>query len=348
MKILLYCCQAYSFSILRPIELAALAKGYEVVWYVIHDLMGKFPYKNTSTSINTYKSVDLFAPDVIFVPGNEVPYFFRGVKVQIFHGFAGEKKGHFRIRDYFDLYLTQGPYFTRQFQEKAKEYQNFEVIETGWSKMDPLFNGAIETTAITQKYGLNGSGKTILYAPTFSPKLTSANVMLNELMLLTEQNQQLVTKVLVKFHPLMDAPTMDLYKSTFAQSSLVSVVTEDDLSALLLVSDLMISDTSSAIYEFLLCDKPVVTLNTSNPDAFWPDYDQAADVIPSALNLLKSSTPYSNSVADEYHPYKDGKSSERMLAAVEDYIERNGIPVLRDIPFWRKLKYFKAKYIKGM
>ena len=26
----------------------------------------------------------------------------RGLKVQVFHGLAGEKKGHFRIRHYFD------------------------------------------------------------------------------------------------------------------------------------------------------------------------------------------------------------------------------------------------------
>ena len=29
---------------------------------------------------------------MIFVPGNEVPHFIRGVKTQVFHGLAGEKK----------------------------------------------------------------------------------------------------------------------------------------------------------------------------------------------------------------------------------------------------------------
>jgi hypothetical protein len=74
-----------------------------------------------------------------FVPANEVPHYLRGVKVQVFHGLAGEKTGHFRIRNYFDLYLTQGPYFTKEFLKFEKKYKNFEVKETGWCKLDSLY-----------------------------------------------------------------------------------------------------------------------------------------------------------------------------------------------------------------
>ena len=56
---------------------------------------------------------------------------FAGVKIQIFHGYAAEKKDHWVIRRYFDTYFTQGPFFTEGFKALAKKYKDFEVVETG-------------------------------------------------------------------------------------------------------------------------------------------------------------------------------------------------------------------------
>ena len=340
MKVVLYCCQAYSFSILSPLEKVAKARGYQVLWYLRADVYDKFPFKAVSSFTGSHRDIDFFAPDMIFVPANDVPYYFRGVKVQIFHGFAGEKKGHFRIRDYFDLYLTQGPYFTRVFQEFAKQHRNFEVVETGWPKLDCLFDGSVDASFLYAKYSLDKTKKTILFAPTSSPKLTSANLLLPKLTELNSDNAGVIGKVLVKFHPLMDKETVDLYKTTFANHPLVTVVDEDNLIPLLIVADLMISDTSSAVYEFLLMNKPVVTLNTSNADPAWMDCSSAEDVIPQALALLTSNQAFISEVGLEYHPYRDGKSAERMMDAAEDYIRRNGVPLKRKIPLRRQIRYW--------
>ena len=43
-----------------------------------------------------------------------------GGEIQIFHGYAAEKKDHWVIRRYFDIYCTQGPYFTSHFKALAK------------------------------------------------------------------------------------------------------------------------------------------------------------------------------------------------------------------------------------
>ena len=50
-----------------------------------------------------------------------------GVKIQVFHGYAAEKKDHWIIRRYFDTYFTQGPYFTSHFEASARKYGDFEV-----------------------------------------------------------------------------------------------------------------------------------------------------------------------------------------------------------------------------
>ena len=98
MKFILFCNLPYSFSILRPLEEEIKSRNYSYIWYIPKNLEGKFPYKssNYTTSIDDLKK---FNSDAIFVPGNEVPHYIKGIKTQIFHGLAGEKKGHFRIRD---------------------------------------------------------------------------------------------------------------------------------------------------------------------------------------------------------------------------------------------------------
>ena len=105
MRVILFCQNAYAFGIMAPIRDLLNTDSHEFLWYFPNKLLDVFPNKkeNFTTSI---LDLQLFESDIIFVPGNEVPYYLRGLKVQIFHGLAGEKKGHFRIRHYFDLYLN--------------------------------------------------------------------------------------------------------------------------------------------------------------------------------------------------------------------------------------------------
>ena len=43
-------------------------------------------------------------------------------------------------------------------------------------------------------------------------------------------------------------------------------------------------------------------------------------------------------IINSYHPYSDGKSSLRMIKAVEDYINRNGVPERRKLGLLRRRK----------
>ena len=135
MKAILFCQNNYAFGILEPIKQELIKQNDEYIWYVKDKIASDFPFKNDPYTTQVDDLV-LFLSDVIFVPGNEVPHYLRGLKTQIFHGLAGEKKGHFRIRHYFDLYLTQGPYFTNRFLELKSIHKDFDVIETGWPKLD--------------------------------------------------------------------------------------------------------------------------------------------------------------------------------------------------------------------
>ena len=51
----------------------------------------------------------------------------------------GKKKGILELEVILTYTLTQGPYFTKVFLENKKIHKDFEVVETGWSRIDNLF-----------------------------------------------------------------------------------------------------------------------------------------------------------------------------------------------------------------
>ena len=173
MNSILFCKNKYAFGILEPIQKELKNLNYDFIWFIDKEILSDFPYKSDqyTTSIKELKD---YNSEAIFVCGNAVPHYLKGVKTQVFHGFAGEKKGHFRIRSYFDLYLTQGPYFTKVFLNKKNIHKDFEVAETGWSRIDNLFKLSLDLDKKKQDLLIKyKKEKEILYAPTFSPKLTS-------------------------------------------------------------------------------------------------------------------------------------------------------------------------------
>jgi len=330
----------YSFGILEPVMQVLKEKKYEFIWFVRTAILEKFPYQDQRF---TSKIEDLvrFNSDAIFVPGNEVPHYLRGVKTQVFHGLAGEKKGHFRIRNYFDLYLTQGPYFTRRFSKAASKHRDFSVVETGWPKLDvygkELHKYDSDKLILLKK---SKAKKIILYAPTFSPSLTSASHLFTQIEKLAKSKEYLI---LIKFHDLMAADLIDSYKKLSMSFENVLFIEERNIIKYLLISDLMISDTSSVVYEFLLLDKPVITFKNNSLAIKWDNQLLFKGLVNRvAENLLED--PFKQQrleILKEYHPYTDGNSAKRMVDAVEKYIKTNGVPEKRQISWFRRYKINK-------
>ena len=142
MKFLLYISYSYGFPIVRPLQAEILKRGFEVKWFVEIE-ESKKKLEAGEVLLNTVDEVLAYKPDAVLVAANEVPHFFPGIKVQLFHGFSVNKrskdKGHFRIRGLFDLYCTQGPSTTKRFKKLAKQHGHFKVVQTGWPKVDILF-----------------------------------------------------------------------------------------------------------------------------------------------------------------------------------------------------------------
>jgi hypothetical protein len=171
---LIYISQPYSIPIGRPLQEEIEKRGFSVKWFCDEEKTKKY-FTVKETLLETVNEVLTFNPDVVLVATNAVPDFFPGIKVQIFHGFSvnkrSEARGHFNIRGFFDLYCTFGPSTTLTFLDLQKKYKYFDVVETGWSKVDPLFplekKSSAEKPVVIKK-------PTIIISSTFTTRLSLA------------------------------------------------------------------------------------------------------------------------------------------------------------------------------
>jgi len=345
MKFILFCQNPYAFGILEPIMQVLKEKNYDYLWFSTPNLSEKFPFQEEPHTFDIDELI-AFKSDAILCPGNEVPYYLRGLKVQIFHGLAGEKKGHFRIRHYFDLYLTQGPYFTEKFKQLKRKYKNFEVMETGWPKLDIYGKDSEKYKSQKEELLKNfNASEIVLYAPTFSPSLTSAPFLLKEIERLSENKDYLI---LIKFHDLMAPETIMQYKELAGKIDNLIVEEEPNIVKFLLMADIMISDTSSVVYEFLLLNKPVITYRNNSKTILWDNATEYRELPEKVISNLEKDEYREQrlKVIENYHPYNDGNSALRMVEAIETYISSHGVPEKRKLSFLRKRKInsmFKRK-----
>ncbi len=344
-KYLLYGAHLYALSILRPLQQAIRERGDDAAWFFIADMARQQDdYMRPDEKIlDSVEAVKAYQPEAVFATTNTVPDFFPGLKVQLFHGFnsrkRSERKGHFRIRGFFDLYCTQGPDTTEQFHELAKQHGYFDVIETGWSKMDPLFAPGDDSTL-----SLPDDDRPVVFlASTFTPRLSAAHRIPDRIESLIATGRW---RWLCNLHPKMDAEIVDRFRRIDGDHDHFRLIETDNIIPLLRKADVMLADTSSIISEFLLQHKPIVTydnqspaphlINVTNPD----DLESA---IEQALNPHDSLKQAIESCASRIHPYTDGKSCSRILKAVDECISR-GVKHLKSKPLnlLRRLKMRKT------
>lgn len=343
MKIVLFCENKYAVDILHPLQAEAdKTEGNEVLWYVHQPKIPDFPLKDSVRWTHSMQETYDFHPDAVFAPGNIVPYYLSGVKCSIFHGYAAEKRDQFHIRHYFDIYMTQGPYFTQEFQKLQQRYGDFEVLETGWTRQDWISRHRHDFDDERRRLlSEHGCQRIVLYAPTFSPRLTSLPHIKDALTALVAQRHVLL---LIKLHPLTRQEWVDEYRQLADANP--HIIFEDDyaVSKYMLMADAMVSDTSSTIYEMLLLDKPVITLNTVSQSPYWKDISDATQLLTAYDEVFSS--PQLDAlrqwVITHYDPYTDGQCARRMLDGAADYILRHGVPPCRRLNLWRKYTSIKT------
>ena len=308
---------AYSYPILRPLQEEIWRRGDEVAWFVEPGC--PVMLEKNEKWLQTVQKVMDYHPIAVFAPGNYIYDFFPGVKVSLFHGYPINKRGdgkddHFSIRGWFDIYCTQGESSTVPFKELERKYGFFKVYETGWCKADSFVRERLR--------GSQNKRPVILYSSTFTRSITSAPFLFETIRRLAQEKEW---DWIISFHPkFSDSEVLEKYKGlasycsnvTFHESGLVDA-------ELLNRADVLLSDASSVIVEFMMLDKPVVTYCNTMPGSHLLNVTDVEDVegaIENAISRPKELMECIRSYVHRHEGHLDGESSSRVLDAVNNYI----------------------------
>ncbi|KAA3617128.1 MAG: hypothetical protein D8M58_03955 [Calditrichaeota bacterium] len=257
MKYLFYISKVYSIPIIQPLAKYLKSQNIEYCFYVSAKVLKNAPQEwDKKLLLTLLDSAKKFNPDFVLCPGNFVDFRIPGIKVQLFHGLGVEKEAHYKIRHFFDIYLTSGPFVTKRFESIRKKNPYFLILETGWPKIDYILNYNSEN--IRKNLDLPSDKKIILYAPTFSTQHESATSLLDIIPRIIQENEFW----LFKFHELMDKEVIKEFERIDPEKG--RVLQNLEITPYLHASDVMVSDTSSVIYEFMVLDKPIVTFQTQS------------------------------------------------------------------------------------
>ena len=162
-----------------------------------------------------------------------------------------------------DLLLSGCQFSTNIFQ-RAFWYDG-EIFETGSPRNDLFFRKNVALLEnIKHNFRISPETKVVLYAPTFRKDHRLEYYQLNFDKLTSDLSQQFGGKwvCLVKLHPHL----MNLSKQLTEQKNVLDVTRYPDIQELLYVSDVLISDYSSLMFDYALTKRPCFL--------YRPDYDE--------------------------------------------------------------------------
>jgi len=311
---------------LRPLQSAALKRGYQVRWLLVGNA-SKNLLEPGEVDAGDIEAAIAYDPQAVFAPGDQVPGFIPGLKVQVFHGLNEDKRGNiYPERGLFDLFCTEGPIRTAMLKAHEKRGY-FRIRETGWPKLDALLTKPKESRHYERPQ--------ILFGSTFTPRLSGAEALYPEIKRLSQKSQW---QWLVTLHPKMARETVEKYRALEGEN--LSFFDTGSVIDLLHRAEVIVSDNSSILQEFLLLNKPVVTYRNRAPQACMIDITEAGqleDAVRQALNptaaLRKAIEAYGPSMT----PFLDGRSSDRVLDAVEEMIQ-SGWKDTKPANLWRNFR----------
>lgn len=312
---LLFATERYALPILQPLAHALQAAGHGVcAWFVDGAASATLP--SPVRMVGLREAIAL-KPRAVFSAANWVPTFVPGAKVQLFHGFNVEKRsderGHFRVRGLFDLYCTQGPATTAPFRALAGREQHFAVVETGWPKLDPLFGlgdgGASALRAPAMERPV------VMFASTFTERLSAAPHLFDAIGAEVARGERYW---LLTLHPKCSPELFARYRALAGPNA--AFVETEQLVTAQRAADVLVADTTSVVSEFAVQRKPVVTFRNRAPKPHMIDFADPAQLPEMLARGLAPDRQLQRALAtyaDAIHPYRDGRSSERVIAATD-------------------------------
>jgi|GEM_PF-2467253 len=210
------------------------------------------------------EKLDSFTFDLAFAGANSAGFEIIRKRTQVVCSMAhglGTKEAYFKDSPAdADVRFTEGPQHHQALRER---YPDLNIALSGMSKLDPLFDGSdLRIESKLQKYGIERGRQIILWAPTFYP---SSLEVLHKSVAKIANSQNYFW--ILKPHHFTYFPRQWKYKR---QKKLVNTLAKKSKNILLLppeeysilpwlkLADILLSDTSSVLFEMVAIDKPVI------------------------------------------------------------------------------------------
>lgn len=289
------------------------------------DLWGQFLY-----FINCMKQLYLInTSKIVLLHDNNyvVSHFKRkGVTViQVWHACGAIKKfGNVIKREYpianYDYSLATSSYWQKAYSQ-AFSIPKSHVIPTGLPRTDELFDVhwlENKKAELYQKYPILKEKHIILYAPTFRGNIYKgfSAIPFDALKIINALPENYI--LLYKFHPLMG-------NYQLAEHERILNMNHEDTHALFSISDYLISDYSSIVFDYMILKKNLLF--------FVPDLEQYSQSLGVFVNLKDLKCPicqneeelihsilndlcnnqHMQALKDMFFNHQDGKSTERVV-----------------------------------
>jgi hypothetical protein len=196
------------------------------------------------------------------------PLLFRSCRIQMFHGVAG-KYGFDAptesLRAWHRLFFVNRRRLANCIAAGAVDADSAAIRLIGMPKVDCLVNGTLQRDTIVRALDLAPDRPTLLYAPTWSPA-SSLNKLGRALL---HRLRALPVNLIVKLHDRSRDPgyaysggiDWPAALTPYLKAGAAVLATSADICPYLVAADVMITDHSSAAFEYLLCDRPLIRIH---------------------------------------------------------------------------------------
>jgi len=136
-------------------------------------------------------------------------------------------------------------------------YGKGEILKLGDPRTDMLVNGSPEDVKrVRDFYQIEDGTKVLVYAPTFRPdmKLDAYTMDYSRVLDTLEEMDGCPWKMLIRLHPRLAGKTKKIIPA--GDERLINAASYPDMQELALAADIMVSDYSSTITDFMLTRKP--------------------------------------------------------------------------------------------
>ncbi|MFC1898346.1 CDP-glycerol glycerophosphotransferase family protein [Candidatus Cloacimonadota bacterium] len=259
------------------------------------------------------------------------------VRIFIGHGtgdkpYGGNRKGAQNLLNYEYIFLS-GPKHLERLKDAKVSIPPERLIKIGNMRFDAIVNGQIDKTAVRKRLGLKDTSRpTVLYAPTWKFGNGTFDKYVKKFCRELSRDFNLIIRP--HSHDAKHIPEIKIWAKLMGLQNIYFSNPSDlrycDTMNDFAVSDIMISDTSSVLYEFLITGNPLIVIDNQYKDLhkmpdnmnimnFVDTYDgtqNLVDLIHRNLSDHRFKKDHQRMLNDCFY-FNDGKSTQRAIDFLE-------------------------------